>query len=156
MTSPVLLSASRVQAIGVEDAFDRVLPAPLEQLFARRFLALPPIRRVTGQVGAWGTVGQTRVIETADGGTMREHLLRVDRPSGFAYEIGEVTGPMKPLVRAVEGRWDFEAAGTGTRVTWSWRVQPTGVGRVAMPAFSRMWHGYARRALEQLDTMLVP
>ena len=100
-------------------------------------LAIPPIREVRDQVGPWGEVGQTRTIVLADGGTMRETLTSVERPHRFGYAIGDVRGPMRPLVERVEGRWTFEPAGTGTRITWPWDVTPTAAGTAGDAGASR-------------------
>ncbi|GAB3587678.1 SRPBCC family protein [Calidifontibacter terrae] len=151
----VKLSQSRAVPVPLEETFDRVLVHPLPEVFARRSLAIPPIKDVRGQVGQWGSAGQTRTIVLTDGGTMLETLDRVDRPDSFGYTISQVTGAMKPLVTSAIGRWDFEAAGTGTRITWTWLVTPTTVGRLAMPVFGAMWNGYASKALAQLETILV-
>ena len=75
----------------------------------------------------------------------------------FGYEIGDVTGGLKPLVSTVEGRWAFAPAGTGVRVTWAWTLHPLNAGSsLAMPLFGRLWHGYARQALEQIEGLLLP
>ena len=74
MAQPLNVSASRSIPVPVEAAYDAVLPMPLPRIFNRRFAALPPIREVRDQEGVWGTVGQTRTIVLADGGTMHETL----------------------------------------------------------------------------------
>ena len=137
-------------------AFDAVLPLPLPTLFSRRYAALPAIREVRDQDGAWGSVGQTRTILLADRSTMRETLVSVVRPDSFGYRIDQLHGPLRPLASSVDGLWTFEEAGTGVRVTWAWTVHPaTAATALLMPAFGRMWQGYARQALEQLEEMLV-
>lgn len=151
----VKLSQSRAVPVPVEEAFDRVLPHPLPEIFRRRSLAIPPIKEVRDQVGQWGAVGETRTIVTTDGGTLRETLTSVDQPQSFAYSITPLSGPMKPLIAKADGRWSFEAAGTGTRVTWAWEITPTTAGRLVMPAFGAMWNGYARKALEQIEAILL-
>ena len=111
------LSYSRTYPSGVAKAFDLVLPMALPELFSRRYGPIPPIREVRDQAGAWGSggVGQTRTIVLADGGTMRETLVELERPGAFGYTIGDITGPLKPLARSFVGRWAFEPAGTGVR-----------------------------------------
>ncbi|MCW2835236.1 MAG: hypothetical protein JWN68_3189 [Nocardioides sp.] len=151
----VSLSQSRAVPVPVDEAFDRVLAHPLPEIFRRRRLAIPPIKRVRDQQGEWGTVGQTRTIVLADGGTMLETLTSNDRPHSFGYTISAIRGPMKPLVASADGRWTFETAGTGTRITWAWELTPTPAGRVAMPAFATMWRGYARQALEEIEGILL-
>lgn len=155
---PVLtaMQSARAYPVSVEEAFDTVLPMPLEQLFNRRYGPIPRIRSVEQPDGPWGTVGQLRTIRLADGGSAREELTRVDRPNAFGYVLTEVTGPMKPLAARVDGLWSFVPAGTGTRITWSWTVHPaSAVGRVAMPVFARLWRGYARQALARIEGLLV-
>lgn len=150
------MRSARTYPVAVEQAFDTVLALPLDELFTRRYGPIPPIRSVEGQQGAWGTVGQSRVIRLADGGSMREELTSLERPRSFAYRISEVTGAMKPIAARVDGLWSFEPAGTGVQICWQWTVHPASkIGAVALPVFARFWRGYARQALEQLEATLV-
>ena len=149
----VHLEESRTVPLTREEAFDRVLPLPLEELFVRRYGPIPAIKE-TRQEGTWGTVGQTRTIVLADPGTMQERLEVVQRPDRFGYTLDGVTGPMRLLAERVEGRWAFEADGDGTRITWSWELHPTSVGRLVMPVFARIWHGYARQSLGRLEELV--
>jgi hypothetical protein len=151
----VTLSQSRAVPVPVDEAFDRVLPHPLTEIFRRRRLAIPPVKEVRDQTGEWGTVGQTRTIVTADGGIVLETLTSNDRPHSFGYTISDVRGPMKPLIASADGRWTFEPAGTGTRITWAWELTPTAAGRLVMPAFGAMWRGYARQSLEEVEGILL-
>jgi hypothetical protein len=156
MSRAVHVSRSRTYPAGVKRAFEELLPYDLARVFTRRYLAIPPIKEVREQGGAWGTPGQSRTVLLAGGGSMRETLQQVDSPHRFAYRLDEVTGPMKALVRSVDGAWEFVRAGTGVRITWSWTLHPRGrVGSLAMPAFQRMWQGYARQALDDIERLLV-
>ncbi|GAB3761049.1 hypothetical protein FB382_003264 [Nocardioides ginsengisegetis] len=148
--SPVELSHSRTFPTTVEAAFDLVLPMPLTQLFARRYVAIPPITRVD-QDGTWGVLGQQRTIRTSDGGSMRETLTTLERPHRFGYEIDAITGPNKALVAGVRGMWTFAEAGTGVEITWAWSITPTRVGALLMPVFGRLWQGYARQGMEEIE-----
>src|ERR687890_1429482 len=135
----VELAASRTYPAGVARTFDAVLALPLPYLFGHRYAAIPPVREVRDQDADWGSVGQTRTLVLGDGGTVLETLAAVDRPEGFAYRLTDITGPMKPLATSIDGRFGFEHAGTGVRVTWSWTVHPRGhLGSAAMPLFGRM------------------
>lgn len=160
MAAPVHVEESRTYPVAVEETFDRLLPLPLPQLFASWFGPLPPVRS-TDQDGPdpdepWGTVGQRRTIELGDGGSMREHLLTVDRPHRFDYEITDFVGALKPLVDRVEGSWVVTPAGTGARVTWAWDLHPRGrAGALLVPVIARFWPGYARAALARLETVLL-
>ena len=155
MSSLHTFRASRSIPVAVDVAYEAVLPMPLPQIFSRRFAALPPIKEVRDQTGVWGTVGQTRTIVLADRGTMRETLTSVDQGESFGYHIEPLTGALKPLVGSAEGMWSFAPAGSGVEVSWQWIVRPTGVGGVAMPLLARMWQGYARQALEEIERALL-
>ena len=155
MAKPAITSYSRVFPVDVERAFDDVLPTPLPELFHRRYGPIPPIASVEGQDGIWGTVGQTRTIRLADGGSMREELTRVDRPAAFGYTITGVTGPMKPLVSRVEGLWSFEPSGSGTRISWQWTITPkSAIVAPIMPVFCAIWRRYAARSFDAIGTLL--
>lgn len=155
MASPLRVSCSRTFPVPADRAYELTLPWPLEELFHRRYGPIPPIVG-TDQDGVWGTVDQTRTIRLADGGTMQERLTELDAPRRFAYEITGVTGPMKPLASRIEGSWAFDPVGTGCRITWSWVVHPaSSASALALPAFGRIWQGYARRALDHLDELLL-
>ncbi len=150
------LEASRAVPVEHEKALGLVLPAPLPQIFDRRYAAIAPIAEVRDQRGAWDAPGQTRTIVLGDGATMRETLTAVEAPASFSYKITPLSGPLKLLVGHVAGRWSFAPAGTGTRITWSWDVTPTSrPASLAMPVFGRMWKGYARQSLESLEHLLL-
>ena len=156
MSSPLTLRASRSIPVAVDAAYAAVLPMPLPRIFGRRYLALPPVVEVRDQDGEWGTVGQTRTIVLADRGRMRETLTSVTPGTSFGYDIAPVSGPLKPLVVGAQGLWSFAPAGDGVEVSWQWVVDPTRGGALLMPAFARMWQGYARQALEEVERALLP
>jgi hypothetical protein len=157
MAGPTSMHCSRTYPLTVEQAFDGVLPLPLDAMFDRRYGPIPRIKSVDGPADRpWASVGQTRTIRLADGGGMREELTRVERPHAFGYVLTGISGPMAPLAERVEGLWEFEPVGTGTRITWSWVVHPkSALGRIAMPTFARLWRGYAARGLQRIEELLV-
>lgn len=147
---------SRAIPVNPEEAFARTLPMPLPTLFHQWFGPIPPIKDVRDQRGGWNSVGETRTIALAGGGTMQETLTEVNPGQSFGYTITGITGPMAPLIDHVEGSWIFDPAGTGTRVTWRWVLHPkSALSAPALPVFARLWRGYAGRALESLSDYLV-
>lgn len=145
------MERSRTYPINPSDAFDWLLPAPLPTIFSHRYAVLPPITS-TQQSGVWGTVGQSRKIFLAGGGTLTETLLTVDRPESFTYRISEITGPTSLIAKSIDGEWRCASAGTGTQITWSWVVHPASpVAARGLPLFEKMWQGYARAALEEIE-----
>ena len=155
MATALDLAQSRTYPFPIEQAFAFTLGVPLPAVFSRWFGPLPPVAETTGHEG-WGTAGQTRTVRTADRGTMRERLVTVDPPNRFAYELTEVTGPLKALVASIDGSWNFASVGTGTRIEWAWTIHPTSrVAELVLPAIGLLWNGYARRALDRLDHLMV-
>ena len=145
------VSESATLAVPPDVAYDALLAAPLEEILGFRTGLIPAITGCSGQDGPWGTVGQTRVIETSDGGQLLETLVHAQRPTDYRYRISEVRGPMRLVVSGIDGRFAFEAAGAGTRVTWSWDLHPTSVvTRLGMPVFAFFWHRSARKMFDRL------
>jgi Polyketide cyclase / dehydrase and lipid transport len=155
MATPITIESSRAIPVGLQQAFEGTLPLPLTTIFSRRFALLPPIKEVRDQHGAWGQSGQSRMIITSDGGTMRELLTHVQPPHSFSYRLTDITGPLRPLVQSIDGRWEFAPKGTGTEITWRWTLHPRHAGAVILPLITMMWRGYARQALELLSEQLL-
>jgi hypothetical protein len=151
----ITVEQSRAIPIEPERAFVLTLPIPLTAICSRRYGLLPPVKQVRGQDGVWGQAGQTRTVVTTDGGTMRELLTEVDAPHSFSYRLSEISGPMRPLVDGIDGRWEFGTQGTGTLITWRWTLHPKGLGTGVLRPITWMWRGYARQALELLSEQLL-
>jgi hypothetical protein len=156
MPKQVTMTASRTYPVPIETAFDAILPAPLEQVFARGYGPIPAIRGTEQvQPGPWGQNGYVRTIRMADGGAVREELTRVDRPTAFGYTLSEVSGPMKFLASRVQGLWTFEPEDGGTRVTWEWIVHPASTfSAPLLPIFAMLWRQFAKRSLENIAGLM--
>lgn len=149
------MERSRTYPVSPQDAFDWLLPAPLPMIFSRCYAVVPAINRTEGS-GVWATVGQSRRIFMAGGGRLTETLLTVDPFESFTYRLSDITGPTSLIATSIDGQWRFSPAGTGTRITWSWVIQPSSrVAALGLPVFERMWQGYARAALEQVERGLL-
>lgn len=157
MPKPHEMVCARAIPVDPRSACRRTLVLPLPTLFCRWYGPMGPVRAVREhQPEPWGSPGQVRTVVQAGGTTLREELTRVDEPGVFACTLTDVTGPLGPLVDHVNGEWVFAPAGTGTSVTWRWTVHPrSDPAGLAMPAFARLWRGFARQALEQLSDELV-
>lgn len=152
------MSHSRTFPIEVDRAFADVLALPLPLLFSNRHLVIGPITEVRDAVGEWDTVGKGRTIVLAGKpeATMRETLMSLDPPRSFGYELTDLTGPLKALATRIEGTWEFAPAGTGVRITWTWRVHPPSPAAArALPLFARMWQGSAAKAFAVIERELV-
>ena len=128
---------------------------PLTAVFSRRSACCRQSKRSAGRTGPGVRCGQSRTVVTTDGGTIRELLTEVDAPHSFSYLLSDISGPMRPLVDTIDGRWEFATQGTGTLITWRWTLHPKGLGAYVMPLIALMWRGYARQALELLSEQLL-
>ncbi|WP_375431872.1 SRPBCC family protein [uncultured Friedmanniella sp.] len=152
MPTPTTVRRTGSIAAPVEAVFEATLSLPLPQLYARRYGPMPPIVEVRDQQGAWETIGQTRVFVTADGGTMREEMLTLDPPREFSNRLTVLSGPFKPVVRAIEESWSFRAVGATTEATWEWNLHARSApARLLVPLVGRLWRGYAGGVLAQLS-----
>lgn len=115
------VEASQLVRTDPERAFDQLIAMPLPTIFVNRYAAFPSIREVCDGPEVWGEVGQTRTIVLGDGKTLRETMTSLDRPNSFGYVLDELTGPLRPFVRTVQGRWTVTAEGEGARITWAER-----------------------------------
>jgi uncharacterized protein YndB with AHSA1/START domain len=150
------VEASRLIGVDPTQVFDALMAAALPELFAHRFAAFPAVREVTGEPDDWGTVGQSRTIVMADGGSVRETLTWVDRPSSYAYVLDDIHGRLRPFVSTVDGAWTITPVDSGARVEWAWTMHAqTSPARLTMSVLGRMWKGYAERALAELETILL-
>ena len=145
MTAPYLLSSSTVVDSSPEAAYDTLVAAPLEELFTSRSGPIPPVARCDGQVGEWGTLGQSRTVVLADGSSNLETLVGADRAAlDYRYRLSDFTGPFKALITGVDGQFTFVPEGTGTRVTWSWKMHPVNpVTGALLPVVGFFWRRWA-------------
>jgi hypothetical protein len=152
MPTPTTVRQSQVIAAPIETVFETALSLPLPQLYRRRYGPMPPIVEVHEQQGPWDSPGQTRVIVTADGGSMREEMLSIDRPNRFSNRLTVLAGPFKPVVTTLEESWIFREVAGATEATWEWNLYPRfAAAGLLLPVIGRVWRGYARGVLEQLS-----
>jgi hypothetical protein len=118
------IEQSRAIPVTPERAFRGIIEMDVPKVFHRRYGPIPPIRRVSGRDGAnWsGTVGQTRILELAGGGSIRETVVSVDEPNSWTCAITDLRGPLALLLEKIDGQFLFAPAGTGTRITWRYNI----------------------------------
>ncbi len=155
MAQPVLMEQSRSIPVNGEDAFRGTLMMNVAAVFHRWYGPFPAIRQVVSKDNTWGTVGQTRTLKMAGGGSAVEELTKVDPPHYFTYEVGNIKGPLSLVAKGIDGEFEFTPADTGTEATWRWKVYPrSALTRPAVAALLPFWHGWARQALEVLSNQL--
>ncbi len=143
---------------------DTVFPAPLDQAFEvvtaedvvpkllKGFGPIPAVVGTTARHGTWDRVGSHRVIQLADGGTVREELTGFDRPWSFDYRVTEFSPPFSAIVARARGQWTLEEAPGGTRIRWTYAFEPRSL--LAYPLLLLIgqlaWRGVMGRAFENL------
>ncbi|OBK79298.1 SRPBCC family protein [Mycobacterium sp. 1274761.0] len=155
MTEPVIVEESRSMSVSLEAAFQGTLMMDVPSVFHRWYGPFPPIRQVLDDANTWGTVGQTRTLKMAGGGSTLEELIKVDAPHSFAYHVRNIRGPLSFVATGIDGEFKFAASGTETTATWRWSVHPrSALTRPAVKMLGKAWHGWARQALEELSIQL--
>ena len=150
------MEQSRSIPVNGEDAFHGTLMMDVPAVFHSWYGPFPAIRQVVNKDNTWGTVGQTRTLKMAGGGSTLEELTKVDAPRHFAYHVGNIKGPLSLVAKGIDGEFEFTSADTGTEVTWRWKVYPRStLTRPAVAMLLPFWHGWARKALEELANQLV-
>ena len=119
--------------------------------FYPRFRVIPATTAVRDQTGAWDAPGQTRTLLLADGSSVVENLREVDAPHRFVYELTDFTGVFGRLVDHARAEWLFDAAGSGTRVRWTY-VFFAKPGRAAIVAaiVKLAWGAYMTKVMPGL------
>lgn len=148
---PVPVTVWRRVDSELEAAFDAVVPIPLEQVFT----GFGPLPAVVGadEVGApWGSaVGQSRTVRLAGGGRLQETILEVGRPGLFRYEVVPTHGPLRLIVRRIEGRFIFSPSEAGgTVIRWTYVFRPRRGAHPAVRALAPIWRRYADQVMERL------
>lgn len=106
---------------------------------------VPALRRIT--LHAPLAVGSTRELESSDGSRLVERITVLDPPHRHAYSLSGIRAPLGWLVRAGHADWTFEAAGSATRVRWTYDWEPT--GRLAHPFAWLLLRCFMRTAMQR-------
>ncbi|MFL6025108.1 MAG: SRPBCC family protein [Marmoricola sp.] len=156
MAAPYLLSSSTLVSASPEAAFDTLCAAPLEQLFTTRSGPIPPVVRCEGQQGEWGRTGASRSVVLSDGTGNLETMVGGDRATQeYRYRLSDFQGPFKRLITSIDGQFTFVPEGSGTRVTWTWRLNPVnGATRLVLPVVGFFWSRYAADMWPRYSAML--
>jgi hypothetical protein len=116
-----------------------------------KFGPLPAVIAVRHQTGAWDAAGQTRQLMLSDGGSVIEHLRRVERPQTFGYELTEFQKLFGRLVSRANAEWEYSSETGGTRIRWTYTFHPLPGAGVIVGAIMRMfWAPYMRRVLPSI------
>ena len=130
---------------------DVLLPLIAEEPLPGMFTGwgpFPAVRSVEGQDGAWDAVGRTRLLQLADGGSVRETIVEFDPGHSFAYELTRFTDVFDRLVRGVRGEWSATPDGTGSVVRWTWEFAARPGRRTLMAlVVGPLWRVYMQRMI---------
>ncbi len=109
---------------------------------------LPAVLEVRDQTGAWDAVGQTRQLMLSDGGSVIEHLVQVDRPETFIYELSDFQKLFGSLVSGARAEWEFSNVPGGTSIRLTYTFHPRrGAGLLVGAIVRLFWWPYMKRVL---------
>ena len=77
--------------------------------------------------GEWGKPDAKRIVYMEDGNSAIDHILEVNKPHFFSYEIIQLTSVFKYLIKRVCGQWNFDEEGSNTKVSWTYSLEPKSI-----------------------------
>src|SRR5689334_14897473 len=95
--------------------------------FMKRYGPVPGVLSTEILSGNWGEPGSKRLVHMDDGSTAMDHMLRVDAPHFFSYEVVNFTSMLRLLVDKVYGEWNLDEVGGKTFVKWTYQLQPKSI-----------------------------
>jgi hypothetical protein len=143
-------------AIGAtpEALFDRVADPAAAADFFRGFGPIPAIAQVRLLTEGPLSVGSRREVLLADGSTLPEEVIELDRPNVHRYRIVNFPPALARLMREGVGTWTFAAEPQGSRITWSYVYRLKSFWRwpTAVLFAKLLMRGAMRRAVDRLAT----
>ncbi|MDI2130257.1 SRPBCC family protein [Yinghuangia seranimata] len=98
-------------------------------------------------------VGARREIRLVKPVVFHETIMAWEEPSRWAYRVDSATVPM---FKALIEEWTIEERGTGSRVTWTFAVDPKAVIALTLRFAPFLISSTFYRAMRNLDRKLAP
>jgi len=109
---------------------------------------LPGVVEVRNQTGPWDAIGRSRQLMLSDGGHVIEHIVRVERPDLFVYELTDFQKLFGKLVAGARAEWEFTAVAEGTEIRWTYSFHSLPRGGFAVWLIVKLlWSPYMKRVL---------
>ena len=140
------------------DTFVRITPEEILPQVLTGFAFLPAVTGTRGHTGVWGEPGAFRIVELADGTTVKEQLIEFMAPERFSYRVWDFDNRIiKSLADGgAMGKWVFQPAEQGTRVEWTYTFYTS--KRFAVVPLSIivgvLWRGYMDVCLDNFTHLM--
>jgi Polyketide cyclase / dehydrase and lipid transport len=133
--------------VAVQRVFDVVVAADVLPRVLHRWGPLPAVVGTREQTGPWDTPGSRRTVLLGDGSSVRERVLRWERPRLFEYRVDRFTNPLGRLADYALGCWVFSATERGAAFRWTYAFHARGrLARAPLALFVHTaWAGYMER-----------
>ena len=135
-----------------EAAFDTATDAARFAQFFKGYGPIPGIVSVKWLTSPAAAGGKRRV-DTADGVSIEEQVLALDKPHTHRYRIaGGFAVPFCWLVRSAEAKWSFASHGQDTIVTWDYSFELTHPlsALITLPLVKLFFRGAMQRCLSEI------
>jgi hypothetical protein len=84
----------------------------------------------------------------SDGGWVIEHLVHIDKPKIFIYELSDFQKLFGSLVTGARAEWEFTEVHGGTNIRWTYTFHPRrGAGLIVGGIVRLLWGPYMKRVL---------
>ncbi|MEL6467814.1 MAG: SRPBCC family protein [Pseudomonadota bacterium] len=105
--------------------------------------------------GDWSHPGSARIVKFDDGLEAREEVVALIRPSYFAYQLSDFTGPMGDMVDFAFAEFVFTPIGSRTKVRWTYAFRPKEGQLEAVQAFvANGWVDWMKSYIDTLKTAI--
>jgi uncharacterized protein YndB with AHSA1/START domain len=109
-----------------EEVFDLAVDPQRLPAFLKKRGLIPGVEKAEMEGGVAPAAGTRRCVSMADGSTLVEEIVTLDRPSLHRYRWA--TRPPMPfalLIRGAEASWTLVPQAAGTRFEWRYRLELT-------------------------------
>ena len=136
--------------VDIERVFDVVVAEDVLPRVLHRWGPIPAVSGTRDLTGPWDTPGSERIVLLEDGNTVRERVLRWERPQRFEYRIDRFTSPLGRVVDHAIGVWEFTKADRGSSFRWTYSFEGHGaLPAVLLKVFVRIaWARYMRQCAD--------
>ncbi|MEM6991052.1 MAG: SRPBCC family protein [Myxococcota bacterium] len=120
-----LIATTAVATLDVtlDDVEAWFLAAKIEDVL-RGTKKIPAVEATTPLSGGWGGDDDRRRVELEDDSTALEQILEAEFPTRFRYVVWNYTSKVAKYVDYGVGEFQFERAGSQTKVTWTYAFKP--------------------------------
>lgn len=150
---PISAKVSATIPLPVNAVFERVVHMDVPAFFNGRW-PIAAVVSVRDQLGQWNKIGETRSIHMADGSHITECITDYRASELFAYQLQGLTGPLRQLVKSIDGEWRYSSQGEQlTRIDWCYQFHPRNllISPLTWLFVKLLWKPYMKQVMQSIE-----